>query len=82
MKLAVVVAALTASVALSAPAEAASKKSKRVAHHAYVTAPMERNRATLKSQDVYFAGEVVGRDPDLNIRAYMHKDPHPWDSAN
>ena len=69
-------------VALSAPAEAASKKSKRLAHHAYVTTPIERNRATLKSQDVYFAGEVVGRDPDLNIRAYMHKDPHPWDSAN
>jgi hypothetical protein len=31
------------------------------------------------SYDVYVSGELVGRDPDPSIRAFMMRNPHIWD---
>ena len=31
------------------------------------------------SNDVYVGGELVGRDPDPSIRAFMMRNPHIWD---
>ncbi len=74
MKLAVVVAALI-SVAIAAPAEAASKKRKKAAHRA----PIAAVQPATSSYDVYVGGELVGRDPDPAIRSYMRRDPKPWE---
>jgi hypothetical protein len=74
MKTAVVVAALVAA-AIAAPTEAASKKHKKVAHRA----PTAAAQPAPGSYDVYDRGELVGRDPDPSIRAYMKKDPRPWE---
>jgi len=75
MKFHVLAIALVASVALASPAEAASKKRKKVVHSA--------NQATVQpkahSQAVYSGGELVGRDPDPFIRLMMLRYPHPWD---
>jgi hypothetical protein len=77
MKLAVLVMALIASVALAVPADAASKKHKKVAHRATHSAVHARPAAD--SHDVYVSGELVGRDPDPSIRAFMMRNPHIWD---
>jgi hypothetical protein len=74
MKLAVFLMAVITSVALSAPADASPKKSKKVAHRA----PVGAVHSPSSSQDVYVGGELVGRDPDPAIRAYMMRDPKPW----
>jgi hypothetical protein len=71
----VLLAALVASVTLSAPADAASKK-KKVVHRAPIGAVHSKSNS---SYDVYVSGELVGRDPDPSIRAYMMRNPHPWD---
>jgi len=71
MKITALVVALAASVALAAPAEAASKKRKKVVRPAPVTA--------VHSNDVYVGGEFIGRDPDPFIRAMMRRNPHIYD---
>jgi hypothetical protein len=76
MKTQVLVAALVASVALSAPSEAASKKRKKVVDRAPVA---EMQKSAPQSYDVYVSGELVGRDPDPSIRAFMRRNPHIWD---
>jgi len=76
MKIHILVAALVASVALAAPADAASKKKKKVAHRAPVSAIYAKPNS---SYDVYVSGELVGRDPDPSIRAFMMRNPHIWD---
>jgi hypothetical protein len=75
MKLSILVAALIASVALAVPADAASKKRKKVAHRA----PISAVQAGYGSAGVYVGGELVGRDPDPGIRSYMMRDPKPWE---
>ena len=79
MKFHIFVAALVASFTFAAPADAATKKGKKAVHrasHGVVHAKPHRS-----SQDVYVSGELVGRDPDPNIRAYMMRNPHVWDGA-
>ena len=76
MKIAIVMTALIA-VAIAAPAEAASKKRKKAAHRAAISTVQARPGAN--SNDVYVSGELVGRDPDPSIRAYMMRNPHIWD---
>lgn len=76
MKIHILVAALVASVAIVAPADAASQKKKKVAHRAPTSASYSKANS---SYDVYVSGELVGRDPDPSIRSYMMRNPHPWD---
>ena len=81
MKLAVVVAALVASIVFAAPADAAvKKKRKQVAARAGVTAVQSQPGA--HPYDVYVSGEYIGRDPDPAIRSYMIRYPHIWDGPN
>jgi hypothetical protein len=75
MKIHILVAALVASVAFATPADAAPKKKKKVAHRAPIGAVYSK----ANSHDVYVSGELVGRDPDPSIRAYMMRNPHIWD---
>ena len=76
MKIHILAAALVASVAFAAPADAASKTKKKVVHRAPIGAVHSRANS---SYDVYVSGELVGRDPDPSIRAYMMRNPHIWD---
>jgi hypothetical protein len=75
MKTHILLAALVASVAFAVPADAASKKKKKVGHRAPIGAVYSK----ANSQGVYVGGELVGRDPDPSIRAYMMRNPHVWD---
>jgi hypothetical protein len=71
----ILLAALVASVAFAAPADAASKKKKKTYHRAQVGAVQYNG-----SNDVYFGNTLVGRDPDSSIRAFMRRGgPQPWD---
>ena len=75
MKIHILLAALVASVAVATPADAASKKKKKVMHRAPIGAAYSKT----PSYDVYVGGELVGRDPDPSIRAFMMRNPHIWD---
>lgn len=88
MKAFVLVTALAAAVALVAasavPADAASKKKKKVSA---VQAPggyHYRDRVPPSRQHphgVYGAdGELLGMDPDPNIRLMIRRDPKPWEN--
>jgi hypothetical protein len=70
----VLLAAVAASVAIAAAAEAAPKKSK----DPYANrAPAQRGQPNA----VYDSGgRVIGVDPDPFIRLMMRRDPRPWDS--
>ena len=81
MKIHIVVAALTASVALASPADAASKTKKKVVHRAPSGAVYSKTSYN-SSYDVYVSGELIGRDPDPSIRAFMMRNPHIWDGPN
>jgi hypothetical protein len=76
MKIHLLVAALVASVAFAAPADAASKKKKKTYHRAPVSTMQYKQNG---SYDVYVGNELVGRDPDPSIRASMRRNPHIWD---
>ena len=69
MKILVLATALIVAVAVAAPAEAASKKHKRIA---------AVQQPTTVSQDSYMVidgdGEILGRDPDPFIRMMLRKD--------
>lgn len=67
--------ALIVSFAVATPVDAASKKRKKVTHRA----PIGAVQSKASSYDVYVSGELVGRDPDPAIRAYMMRNPHIWD---
>lgn len=76
MKALVLVTALVAGVAfIAAPAEAASKKHKRV------SAP----HATVQKPDPYevraYDGDLLGRDPDPFIRLMLIKEGKPRDQS-
>ena len=71
----VLLAALVASVAFAAPADAASKKKKKTYHRAQASAVQYKSG----SNNVYVGNELVGRDPDPPIRAFMRRNPHIWD---
>ena len=79
MKVTILLTALIASVALVAPAEAATKKKKKTVYSASSTAVQ---RTPAESNAVYFGGEYVGQDPDINIRAFMLRNPRIWDGPN
>ena len=83
MKIHILVVALVASVAIAAPAiaasaDAASQKKKKTVHRAPVSSAYAKANSR-SSNDVYVSGELVGRDPDPSIRAYMMRNPHIWD---
>ena len=78
MKVPILMAALIASLALAVPADAAAKKKKKTAHRAPIGAVHSKSNAS-SSYDVYVSGELVGRDPDPSIRAFMRRNPHIWD---
>jgi hypothetical protein len=76
MKIHILVAALVASVAFAMPADAASKKKKKTYHRTQSgTVHYKQNN----SGDVYVGNELVGRDPDPSIRAFMRRNPNIWD---
>jgi hypothetical protein len=70
-------ATLVVSVALAVPAEAAVKKHKKPVSRAKIGAVYSQPAA--HPYDVYVSGELVGRDPDPSIRAFMMRNPHIWD---
>jgi hypothetical protein len=81
MKAFVLAAAIVAAAALvTAPADGASKKRKKVtASHAPVTTPYaRRNSNTVYDSD----GTVLGADPDPFIRSQIRRDPKPWDGID
>jgi hypothetical protein len=78
MKIHILMAALVASVAFAAPADAASKNKKKVVHRAPIGAVHSKANSS-SSYDVYVGNELVGRDPDPSIRAFMRRNPHIWD---
>lgn len=85
MKILVLATALIAAVAVAVPAEAASQKKKKKVSS--VQAPVSssyRDRVPPSRQHphgVYSAdGELLGMDPDPNIRMMIRKDPKPWDN--
>jgi hypothetical protein len=78
MKIRVLVAVLVTSIAFAPSADAAPKKKKKVAHRAPVVAVYSKANSS-SSYDVYVSGELVGRDPDPSIRAFMKRNPHIWD---
>ena len=75
MKIHILVAALVASVALAVPADAASKKKKKTYHRTQSAVQYQQRN----SNDVYVGNELVGRDPDPSIRAFMRRNPNIWD---
>jgi hypothetical protein len=77
MKFHALVVALIASVAMAAPADAASKKRKKEIRRAPVSAVYSATHP--HPHDVWFAGEYVGRDPDPNIRSFMIRNPRIYD---
>jgi hypothetical protein len=77
MKLALMVAAVVASVTIAAPADAAAKKSKKLVRRAPIAAVQARPASD--PYEVYVGGELIGRDPDPGIRSYMMRNPHQWD---
>jgi hypothetical protein len=81
MKIHILATALIACVALSSPAGAASKKKKKAVHRAPIGAVYSKGN-TNSSYDVYVSGELIGRDPDPSIRAFMMRNPHIWDGPN
>ena len=80
MKIHILVAALVASMALTVPADAAPKTKKKVVYRAPTSAVYTRGNQP--SYDVYVSGELIGRDPDPSIRAFMMRNPHIWDGPN
>ena len=68
-------AAVAASVAIAAAAEAAPQKSKDPYANAPATAQRGQPNAVYDS-----GGRVIGVDPDPFIRLMMRRDPRPWDS--
>ena len=87
MKILVLATALIAAVAVAMPAEAATgKKNKKVAASSQV-APFTHkygDRVPPNRQHpwgVYGAdGEVLGMDPDPNVRLMIRRDPKPWEN--
>jgi hypothetical protein len=69
--------ALIASVALTAPAEAAAKKRKKELQRPPAGAVHFYSNA--RPHDVYISGEYIGRDPDPNIRQFMMRNPRIYD---
>jgi hypothetical protein len=89
MKALVFATALAAAVALVAasavPADAASKKKKKVrATHAPSYMYKYGDRVPPSRQHPYGVygadGELLGMDPDPNIRLMIRRDPKPWDN--
>ncbi len=76
MRRIVALAALAASVALAAPAEAKTRKAKTSAHRAPAAAVHAREGSPSDPYAVYVSGEYIGRDPDPGIRAFMIRNPH------
>ena len=84
MKILALAAALIVAVAM-APAEAAApKKKKQVRAAAPAQTYMYGQRVPPSRQHPYGVygadGELLGMDPDPNVRAMIRKDPKPWDN--
>lgn len=88
MKALVVATALIAAAVVAVPAEAAGKKKKKLtavqAPVAYQSGYQSLKRVPPHRQHphgVYSAdGELLGMDPDPNIRMMLRKDQKPWDN--
>lgn len=79
MKIFLLVATAAVSLALAAPAEAASKKHKKSVKRAHTGSVYSISARHPGSNDVYVGGEYIGRDPDPFIRLMMRQHPKPWD---
>ena len=84
MKILVLATALLAAAAVAVPAEAASKKKKKataVQAPATYTYGQRVPPSRQHPHGVYGAdGELLGMDPDPNIRLMIRRDPKPWDN--
>ena len=84
MKILVLATALIIAAAVAVPAEAASKKKKKVSAVQAPVAYKYGDRVPPSRQHphgVYGAdGELLGMDPDPNIRMMIRRDPKPWDN--
>jgi hypothetical protein len=85
MKLFVLATALIATVAVAVPAEAQSTKKKKKVSNVQAPATYSyRERVPPSRQHpygVYSAdGELLGMDPDPNIRLMIRRDPKPWEN--
>jgi hypothetical protein len=79
MKIQILAVALIGSVALVAPAEGAAKKQKKQTHRAPTYETYSPSRP--HPHDVWFSNDYVGRDPDLNIRSFMMRNPRIYDGT-
>jgi hypothetical protein len=77
MKIPALLVVLIASVAVAAPAEAASKKRKKQIHRA----PVGEIYSGRHPHEVWYGGDYVGRDPDPHIRSFMIRNPRIYDGT-
>ena len=85
MKILFLATALIAAVAVAAPVEAATgKKKKKVSNLQAPATYSYRERVSPSRQHPYGVygadGELLGMDPDPNIRLMIRRDPKPWDN--
>jgi hypothetical protein len=85
MRILVLATVLIAAVAVAAPAEAQSTKKKKKVGNVQAPATYSyRERVPPSRQHpygVYSAdGELLGMDPDPNIRLMIRRDPKPWEN--
>jgi hypothetical protein len=69
-------AIVTAAALVTVPADAASKKRKKVtaSNPSVTTSYARRDSNTVYNSD----GTIIGTDPDPFIRAMMRRSPKPW----
>jgi hypothetical protein len=84
MKILDLATALIAAVAVAAPAEAASRKKQKVSNVQAPATYSYRDRVPPSRQHPYGVygadGELLGMDPDPNVRLQIRRDPKPWDN--
>ena len=83
MKILVLATALIAAAAVAVPAEAQSSKKKKATVQEPATYSY-RDRVPPHRQHPYGVygadGELLGMDPDPNVRLMIRRDPKPWEN--
>jgi hypothetical protein len=86
MKILVLATALIAAAAVAVPAEAStsSKKKKKASATQAPATYSYRERVPPSRQHPYGVygadGELLGMDPDPNVRLMIRRDPKPWEN--
>jgi hypothetical protein len=86
MKILVLATALVAAAAVAVPTEASTgtKKKKKASNVQAPATYSHRERVPASRQHpygVYSAdGELLGMDPDPNVRLMIRRDPKPWEN--